>query len=209
MTEEEYILKHISPEPPELTEVWRRTHLECLYPRMCSGHLQGRLLRMISAMVKPRYILELGAYTGYSAMALAEGMPVGAQLHTLEVDDEMEDMLLSNFATSPRANDIHLHIGDALRTIDTLPYKWDLVFIDANKRHYVEYLDALLPHMAEGGFILADNTLWGGKLIDESADTSDPQSRGIIAFNDYVANHPRLHTVMLPLRDGLTLMQLR
>lgn len=212
---EDYILSHISEEPPELREVWRQTHLKCVYPRMCSGHLQGRLLRMVAAMVKPRRVIELGAFTGYSAMALAEGMPRGAQLHTIEADDEMEDTLLANFATSPRAADIHLHIGDALKVIPTLEGEWDLAFIDANKRHYVDYLEALLPRMAPGAFILADNTLWGGKLAAQpqpqpsSAHKIDPQTAGIMAFNDYVARHPRLHTVILPLRDGLTLLQLK
>lgn len=212
---EDYLLSHISPEPPELREVWRQTHLRCVYPRMCSGHLQGRLLRMVAAMVKPRRVIELGAFTGYSAMALAEGMPPGAELHTIEADDEMEDTLRANITTSPRAADIHVHIGDALAVIPTLEGEWDLAFIDANKRHYVEYLEALLPRMAPGAFILADNTLWGGKLPEEVREGSaaghktDPQTDGIMAFNDYVARHPRLHTVILPLRDGLTLMQLK
>ncbi|MCM1338013.1 MAG: O-methyltransferase [Candidatus Amulumruptor caecigallinarius] len=212
---EDYLLSHISPEPPELHEVWRRTHLQCVYPRMCSGHLQGRLLRMIAAMVRPHRIIELGAFTGYSAMALAEGMPEGAELHTIEADDEIEDTLRANIATSPRAADIHVHIGDALEVLPTLGGEWELAFIDANKRHYVEYLEALLPQMAPGAFILADNTLWGGKLPAESsgqamsAHKPDAQTAGIMAFNDYVATHPRLHTVILPLRDGLTLLQLK
>lgn len=127
----------------------------------------------------------------------------------------MEDTLRANIATSPRAADIHVHIGDALAVLPTLDRRWDLAFIDANKRHYVEYIDALLPRMASGGFILADNTLWGGKLPEEArlqgtaGHKTDAQTEGILAFNDYVGRHPRLHTVILPLRDGLTLMQVK
>lgn len=207
-TLEEYIEQHIAPEPPELHEVYRRTNLHCLYPRMCSGHIQGRLLVMLTQMIRPSRIIELGSYTGYSSMCMAEGMPSGAQLHTIEADDEMEEMLRTNIAMSLRAADIHVHIGDALQLIPTLHETWDMAFIDANKRHYTAYIEALLPHMRPGGYIIADNTLWGGKIIDD-AHNHDAQSRGIMEFNDLVAHHPLLETVIIPLRDGMTLMRVR
>lgn len=207
-TLDEYIEQHIAPEPAYLHDVYRRTHLHCLYPRMCSGHAQGRLLVMLTRMIRPQRIIELGSYTGYSSMCMAEGMPAGAQLHTIEADDEMEEMLRHNIALSPRADSIHVHIGDALQLIPSIPETWDMAFIDANKRHYTAYLQALLPHMRPGSYIIADNTLWGGKIIDE-AHNHDAQSRGIMAFNDLVARHPRLDTVIIPLRDGMTLMRVR
>lgn len=211
MTEEEYIAAHCSEEPEELREVWRRTYLETVYPRMCSGHVQGRLLRMLTAMARPRRVVELGAFTGYSAMCIAEGLPPEGEIHTVEHDDEMEATLRRNFATSPRAEAIHLHIGDALEVVPALGGTWDMAFIDANKRHYVEYLDMLLPMMSPGAFIIADNTLWGGKMArePESDRKPDAQTAGIAAFNDYVARHPRLHTVMVPVRDGLTIMEVK
>lgn len=206
MTIDDYILTHISEEPPELKEVWRDTHLHCVYSRMCSGHLQGRLLKMLTAMIAPKRIIELGSYTGYSAMSIAEGMPEGAQLHTVECDDEMEDTLRANIARSPRGADIYVHIGDALRVVPRLGGEWDMAFIDANKRHYVEYLEMLMPMMRPGSFIIADNTLWDGKVAQEPLP-QDAQTHGIAAFNDFVARHPRLETVIIPLRDGLTLMR--
>lgn len=208
---EDYILANISPEPPELTEVYRSTYLHHLYPRMCSGHLQGRILKILVQMIRPHRILELGTFTGYSTLSIAEGMPAGSQLHTVEIDDEMEQELQERFAASPRADDIFLHIGDALELIDPVSLEsgpWDLVYIDANKRHYREYFDLLLPHMARGGLVIADNTLWGGKVTDPNAN--DAQTAAIRDFNAYVASHPAVDTVaILPMRDGLTLITLR
>ncbi|MDE5627064.1 MAG: O-methyltransferase [Candidatus Amulumruptor sp.] len=214
MTEalEDYILANISPEPAELTDVYRSTYLHHLYPRMCSGHLQGRILKLLTCVTRPRLILELGTFTGYSALAIAEGMPAGAQLHTIEIDDEMEPELTERFAASPRAADIRLHIGDALDLIDPVSReagaKWDMVYIDANKRLYTEYFDALLPHMAPGALMIIDNTLWDGKVTDPAAH--DAQTEAIRAFNSYLAEHPAVDTVaILPLRDGLTLATLK
>ncbi len=203
---EDYILGHIDPEPELLHEVYRRTYLNHLYPRMCSGHLQGRILKMLTRMIAPRRILELGTFTGYSALSIAEGMPDGAELHTVEIDDELEDELLALFGGVSRGSDIILHIGDAREWISRLGGNWDMVYMDANKREYTEYFEAVLPLVKPGGYILADNTLWGGKVAESPAPT-DPQSRGIMAFNDLVASDPRVETVILPLRDGLTLMR--
>lgn len=203
---EDYILGHIDPEPELLHEVYRRTYLNHLYPRMCSGHLQGRILKMLTRMIAPRRILELGTFTGYSALSIAEGMPDGAELHTVEIDDELEDELLALFGGVSRGSDIILHIGDAREWISRLGGNWDMVYMDANKREYTEYFEVVLPLVKPGGYILADNTLWGGKVAESPAPT-DPQSRGIMAFNDLVASDPRVETVILPLRDGLTLMR--
>ena len=201
---DDYICAHISPEPEQLRRLYRDTHLRHLYPRMCSGHAQGRLLKMLTQMARPMRVIELGAFTGYSALCIAEGMPPGAELHTIEIDDEMADELRATFDASPRGADIHLHIGDALEVIPTLPGPWDMAFIDANKRHYCEYLDLLVPRMSKGSFILADNTLWDDKVLDPEA-CRDPQTRGIAAFNDKVAADPRLDKVIIPIRDGMPL----
>lgn len=204
MEEEDYILSHISPEPPHLEALYRHTHLTHLYPRMCSGHLQGRLLSMLVAMIKPRRILELGAFTGYSALCLAENLPAGGELHTVEIDDEMEPELLSLFESVEDGKKITLHIGDAVEVAASLPGPWDLVYIDANKRDYVEYLDIVLDKMLPGSFIIADNTLWDGKVFDTETN-HDAQTLGLDRFNTYAATHPRLETVIIPIRDGLTL----
>ncbi|MCM1452687.1 MAG: O-methyltransferase [Clostridium sp.] len=203
---DDYICSHISEEPAQLRRLYRDTHLRHLYPRMCSGHAQGRLLKMLTEMIRPQRIIELGTFTGYSALCMAEGMPVGAELHTIEIDDEMSDELRATFDASPRAADIHLHIGDALEVIPALPGPWNMAFIDANKRHYCEYLQLLIPRMAPGAFILADNTLWDDKILDPAA-CRDPQTKGIAAFNDMVASDPRLEKAIIPIRDGLTLIR--
>ena len=205
MTEnlDDYILSHITPEPEHLRRLYRRTHLRHLYPRMCSGHLQGRLLAMISAMVSPRRILELGTYTGYSALCLAEGLRPDGRLHTVEIDDEMEDELRERFAPFPA---ITLHIGDAAELVERLGGEWDMVFLDADKRRYPEFLSLLKPRMSPGGYILADNTLWSGQVIDKDA-ARDPQLRGIMQFNQLVAADPELESVIFPLRDGLSLIK--
>lgn len=203
---DEYILEHISAEPEHLTRLYRQTHLRHLYPRMCSGHLQGRLLKMLTQMIRPRRIIELGAFTGYSALCMAEGMPADAQLHTIEINDEMADELTQTFASSPWAARIHLHIGDALDIIPSIEGPWDMAFIDANKRSYSAYYEALMPHMAQGGYILADNTLWDAHVLDPEA-CRDPQTAGILAFNDLVAADSRVEKVILPIRDGLTIIR--
>lgn len=205
-TIDDYILSHIEPEPDYLRQLYRRTYLTTTYPRMCSGHIQGRILAMLSRMTAPRRIIELGTFTGYSALCLAEGLVPGGELHTIEIDDEFEDRLLGQFRASPFADSIHLHIGDALHLLPTLEGPWDLAFIDANKRHYVDYYRLLLPAMRPGGIILADNTLWSGKIAADTPPT-DAQSRGIMEFNDLVASDPRVTVAMLPLRDGLTIIR--
>lgn len=206
MTEEleNYILQHIDPEPELLRRVNRDTHVMCLYSNMCSGHLQGRMLKMLTRMIRPHRILELGTFTGYSALCFAEGMPDDAELHTVEINDELAEFIQGHFDSSPRASQIHLHIGDAQEIVPAIGGPWDLVFIDANKRTYKEYYEMVLPYVRPGGFIIADNTLWYGKVSDASCH--DAQTLGILAFNDHVSNDPRVEKVILPLRDGLTII---
>lgn len=199
----DYIESHISAEPPHLQKLYRDTWLHRLYPRMCAGHVQGRLLKMLTAMISPRRVLELGTFSGYSAMCIAEGMDQSGEVHTVEIDDEQADSLRELFATAPGAR-ITLHIGDALTVVPSLPGGWDMVYIDANKRQYTEYFEMVLPLMRQGGFILADNTLWDGKVATGS---HDPQTLGIERFNDAVARDPRVETAIIPIRDGLTLLR--
>lgn len=206
MTEElqEYIENHISAEPPLLTRLYRHTQLTRLYPRMCSGHIQGRLLKMLTQMIQPRRVLELGTFTGYSALCIAEGMRPDGELHTVEIDDEYADDIRSFFQAADCGASITLHIGDALTLAAELPGEWDMVFIDANKRQYCDYYRALLPRLRSGGYIIADNTLWSGKVAE---DCHDAQTQAIRRFNDLVAADPQVEKVILPLRDGMTIIR--
>lgn len=202
---EEYICRHIDNEEPCLARLNRDTHVYHLRPRMVSGHLQGRILKMICRMVQPRRVLELGTFTGYSALCFAEGMVEDGEVHTLEIDDEVEDFAREHFDQSPYGHKIKMFIGDALTTIQGLTETYDLVFIDANKRDYVSYYEAVLPLVRPGGVILADNTLWDGKVVTEP-DSRDPQTVGIMKFNEHIAQDERVEKIILPLRDGLTVL---
>lgn len=202
-----YLAAHTSAEPERLYRLWRHTNMHHLYPRMCSGHVQGRLLKLLTAMCAPQRILEIGTYTGYATLCMAEGMPDGCTIDTVEIDDEMADELSATFAADPRGADIHLHIGDALEIVPGLAGgDFDLVYLDANKRLYGELLEAVLPRLRKGGFILADNTLWDGHLLSPET-CRDAQSRALARFNDMVAADPRIEQVIIPVRDGLTLMR--
>ena len=207
MTEEleEYILAHISPEGEMLRRLNRETHLYHLRPRMCSGHLQGRLLKMFVRMIAPKAILELGTFTGYSALCLAEGIAPDGVVHTIEIDDELEYFIRAHFDASEYGSRIVLHIGDAEQIIPTLDTRFDLVFIDANKRDYVAYYEMAMQVLNPGGFIIADNTLWDGKVVT-CTEKIDAQTAGILAFNDHVAADDRVEVVIIPLRDGLTII---
>ena len=215
MTLSEYIEQHSSPENEVLQQITRSTHLEVINPRMLSGHVQGRVLSMISQMIRPKRILELGTFTGYSALCLAEGLTEDGMLLTIEHNDEMEEAIRRNLALSPLGEKIHLVIGDAKETLRNFELRiknfelgegFDLVFIDADKKEYCDYLDLVIPLMREGGWILADNTLWDGHIIDPAYD-KDRQTVALREFNDKVAEDPRLEKVILPLRDGLTVMR--
>lgn len=206
MNLDEYIELHSSSEGAILAFINRDTNLHAVNPHMLSGQVQGRLLSLISKMLHPRRILELGTYTGYSALCLAEGLTDDGKLITLEHNDELEDTIRRNIAMSPLGEKIELHIGDCKEIIPTLPTDFDLVFIDADKREYPAYLDLIYIHVRAGGFILADNTLWDGHVIDPAYDR-DRQTQGLRAFNDLVAKDDRLEKVILPLRDGLTIIR--
>lgn len=207
MSLDDYILHHIDPESDYLKSLYRATHLHLLYPRMASGHLQGRLLKMLVTMIRPRMLLEIGTYSGYSALCMAEGMPPEAHLHTIEVNDEQEDFTRPWLENSPWGDRIHLHIGDALELVPRLGLTFDMVFIDADKRRYTDYYEMVLPLLAPGGYILADNTLWDGHVLDPNPSPSDHQTRGICRFNDHVAEDPRVEKIILPLRDGLSIIR--
>ena len=206
MNIDEYITQHSDAEPAYLSKINRKTHLKIINPRMLSGHLQGRVLAMFCQMIQPERVLELGTFTGYSALCMAEALPDNGVLHTIECDDELEDFILENFAGSVHGKKIRLHIGDALTVIGQLDETFDLVFIDANKREYLAYYEAVFPKLCTGGFILADNTLWDGKVVQKLVP-NDHQTIEIMKFNDFVAADTRVEKVMLPLRDGLTIIR--
>ena len=216
MTLSEYIEQHSSPESDVLQQITRSTHLEVINPRMSSGHVQGRVLSMISQMIQPQRILELGTFTGYSALCLAEGLTEDGQLLTIEHNDEMEDSIRRNLALSPIGDKVQLLIGDAKEELRLLGEEvirqqgmaFDLAFIDADKKEYCDYLNLVLPLMRPGGWILADNTLWDGHIIDPAYD-KDKQTVSLRAFNDKVAQDPKLEKVILPLRDGLTIIRVK
>ncbi|MBR1630722.1 MAG: O-methyltransferase [Paludibacteraceae bacterium] len=205
---ESYIENHIEPERPELERIWHDTNVMALNGRMVSGHIQGRILAMLSRMIAPMHILELGTFTGYSALCLAEGLVEGGSVDTIEIDDELEDWIHQNLSTSPLGSRINLHIGDALRLIPQMNQVYDLVFIDADKRQYAAYLDAVLPKVRPGGYIFADNTLWDGKVAS-AAPHADKQTQALQQFNDMIVRDDRLQVAILPLRDGLTIIRKR
>lgn len=205
MTLEEYILSHSDEEGELLAALNRDAHVNILRPRMLSGHLQGRILKMFCRMLRPRRILEIGTYTGYATLCMAEGLEEGALIHTLEINDEMEDFILKYINRSADKDKIRLHIGDALKIIPRLDETFDMVFIDADKRLYPEYYDLVFPRLRPGGLILADNTLWDGKVLEE-IPVSDKQTQGILAFNEKIKQDERVEKVILPLRDGLTMI---
>jgi caffeoyl-CoA O-methyltransferase len=202
--EEQYCADHSAPENDLLHEIERFTWTTRNYPRMISGHLQGRLLSMLSRMKRPNCILEIGTFTGYSALCLAEGLTEGGILHTLEIDPELEEPIRHFFARSPYASQLHLHIGDALQIIPRLNISPDLVYIDADKEQYPDYLELCLQIMPRESLLVADNVLWGGKVLNPSSK-KDKETEGIRLFNEKIKNHPRLEPLMLPLWDGLTL----
>ena len=199
---EDYLSSHHDAEPLLLAELNRETHLKVLQPRMLSGPLQGRYLAMLSKMLSPKFILEIGTYTGYSALCLAEGLSKDGELHTLEINDELETFSRSYFNRSEFGNQIHLHIGDALKTLHTVKRNWDLVFIDADKPRYLAYYKMLIPHLNPGTIILADNVLWSGKVL-ETPDPQDESTIALLEFNKFVQEDERVENLLLPLRDGL------
>lgn len=205
MTTDEYILSHIDEEGALLSALNRDAHVNLLRPRMLSGHLQGRVLKMFCRMMRPRRVLEIGTYTGYATLCMAEGLEDGALIHTVEINDEMEDFIMKYLSRSPHKDKIRLHIGDVMDILPELDETFDLVFIDADKRLYSDYYDLVFPKVRKGGLILADNTLWDGKVLAEP-HPSDKQTAGILRFNNKIKDDARVEKVILPLRDGLTMI---
>lgn len=203
---DQYILQHIDEEGDYLKALYRDTHVKLLRPRMASGHLQGRMLKMFVRMIRPRQVLEIGTYSGYSALCMAEGLEEGAMLHTFEINDEQEDFTRPWLEHSPYADKIKFYIGDALEMIPSMDITFDLAFVDGDKRKYIEYYEMVLTKLASGGYIIADNTLWDGHVLEEPHPT-DKQTIGIKAFNDRVSADSRVEKVILPLRDGLTIIR--
>lgn len=203
---EDYVLSHSDPEGDYLYRLYRATNLHTLHGRMASGHLQGRLLRMLVRMARPRYVLEVGTFSGYSAICMAEGLEPGGKVITYEINDEMEDFTRPWIEGSPVADRIEFIIGDAIAEAPRLGITFDMAFIDGDKRTYTEAYEMAMGVVRPGGFIIADNTLWDGHVTDHAYD-HDRQTRGIEAFNDLVATDPRVERVLLPLRDGLTLIR--
>jgi predicted O-methyltransferase YrrM len=204
---QQYVSRHTSPEPAVLQKLNRETHAQVLMPRMLSGHLQGRVLSLLSHMIKPKHILEIGTYTGYSALCLAEGLAPEGLLHTIDVNDELEDMVRKYIAAAGQESRIKYYLGHALDIIPTLDYSFDLVFIDADKKNYGPYFDLIIDKTVTGGFILADNVLWSGKVIPEAGKKIDKDTQAILDFNAKVQQDERVENVLLPIRDGLLLMR--
>jgi len=204
---EDYILSHIDPEGEYLHRLYRATNLHLLYPHMVSGHLQGRVLKMLVQMIRPHRVLEIGTYSGYSAISMAEGLGDGALLYTVEKNDEQEVFTRPWIEGSAVGDKIRFVIGDALEVVPQLGERFDLVFIDADKRHYTDYYEMVMPLLNKGGYILADNTLWDDHVLEDGA--TDAQTQGIMRFNDLVAADTRVEKVILPLRDGLSIIRLK
>ena len=203
---EEYISAHIDPESDLLRNIYRETNLKMLNPRMASGHIQGRLLRMLVAMIKPELVLEVGTFTGYATLCMAEGLPQGGVIHTIEIDDELEDFIRKGFEKSPFSDRIRLHIGDALKIVPQMGLMFDMIFLDGEKREYPDYYTVLLEWLRPGGYMVADNTLWDGHVADSTYD-SDPQTAAVRKFNDMVHADKRVEVAMIPIRDGLTIIR--
>lgn len=200
---EDYAAQHSENEPDLLQKLNRETHQKILQPRMLSGHFQGRVLSMISKLVNPKNILEIGTYTGYAALCLAEGLAPGGELDTIDVNEELIDFQKKYFDLSDYKNQIHQHLGNALDIIPTLNKKFDLVFIDADKENYIHYFNMIVPLMNKGGIILSDNVLWSGKVLEE-LKPNDISTKVLLEYNKLLKDDPRVETVLLPIRDGLT-----
>ena len=200
---EDYIEQHSEKEPQHLAALNKETYQKILLPRMLSGHFQGRVLSMLSKLIRPVNILEIGTYTGYSALCLCEGMQDNGQLHTIDIKEELIDFQRKHFDKSPWGNQIVQHLGEAVDIIPTLDMQFDLVFIDADKENYIHYFELIVPKMNKGGIILSDNVLWSGKVL-EPLQKNDVSTKVLLEYNQLLKNDPRVETVLLPIRDGLT-----
>jgi len=203
---EQYILAHIDDEGDYLRALYRDTHVKLMRPRMASGHLQGRMLKMFVEMIRPKQILEIGTFSGYSAICMAEGLKEGGMLHTFEINDEQEDFTRPWLGNSPVANKIKFYIGDALQLLPSMDITFDLAFVDGDKRKYIEYYEMVLSKLSDGGYLIADNTLWDGKVVFED-ENKDPASIALRNFNNDIQSNPKVENLILPLRDGVSLIR--
>lgn len=200
---EHYVEQHSQHEPELLVQLFKETHQKVLQPRMLSGHFQGRVLSMLSKIINPKHILEIGTYTGYAALCLAEGLQKDGTLDTIDVKEELVSIQQKYFDLSPWKSQITAHLGDAIQIIPTLNKKYDLVFIDADKENYINYFNLVVPMMNQGGIILSDNVLWSGKVLEE-LNPKDTSTKILLEYNRIVNEDERVETVLLPIRDGLT-----
>ncbi len=205
---EAYISKNSQDEPALLKALTRETHLKVIQPRMLTGHVQGRVLSLLSKLIRPKRILEVGTYTGYSALCLAEGLAEDGTLHTIDINEELHHLQRTYFDKSPYGHQIFQYVGDAVEIIPQLDMTFDLVFIDAEKKEYARYLDVVLPKTAPGSVILSDNVLWSGKFLGPVPE-KDKATQALLAYNAQLKEHPQLETVILPVRDGLTLSRVK
>lgn len=205
---DEYAVKHTQEEPELLARLSRETYQKVLQPRMLSGHYQGRLLSLLSKIIHPETILEIGTYTGYSALCLAEGLQKNGELHTIDINEELVDFQEKYFQLSDYKDQIHGHLGNALDIIPTLNYKFDLVFMDADKPNYPAYFDLIIDKIKPGGILLTDNVLWSGKVIKDIKE-DDESTKALITYNKLIAEDPRLETILLPIRDGLSITRVK
>ncbi len=205
---EDYIEQHSENEPDLLAALNKETYQKILLPRMLSGHFQGRVLSMLSKLIRPVNILEIGTFTGYAALCLCEGMQENGQLHTIDIKEELETIQRKYFDKSPWGSQIFQHLGEAMAIIPTLELKFDLVFIDADKENYIHYFELILPKMNKGGIILSDNVLWSGKVL-EPLQKNDLSTKVLLEYNELLKNDSRVETVLLPIRDGLTVSRVR
>lgn len=203
---EEYISAHIEPEDDLLRDIYRETNLKMINPRMASGHIQGRLLKMLVSMIRPQSVLEVGTFTGYATLCIAQGLPPEGVVHTIEIDDELEDFIKKGIDRSPLRERIRLHIGDALEVVPRLGLVFDMIFLDGEKRQYPDYYTAFLDYLKPGGYMIADNTMWDGHVTDGSYD-DDPQTAAVKRFNDMAAADDRVEVAMVPIRDGLSIIR--
>ena len=203
---EEYISAHIEVESTLLRELFRETNLKVLNPRMASGHIQGRLLKMLVTMIRPQLVLEVGTFTGYATLCIAEGLSDGGVIHTVEIDDELEVFIRKWIGKSPFQDRIRLHIGDALKVVPQLQLMFDMIFLDGEKTEYPDYYTILMKYLKPGGYMIADNTLWNGHVVDSNYE-SDPQTSAVKRFNDMAASDKLVEVAMIPIRDGLTIIR--
>ncbi len=205
---DDYVVNNSQSEPELLQELNRETWQKVLAPRMLSGHFQGRVLSILSKLIQPKNILEIGTYTGYSALCLAEGMKNNGMLHTIDTNEELYELQRKYFDKSEYGNQIVQHIGNALDVIPSLDYVFDLVFIDADKKNYPNYLNIIIPKLKKGSVILSDNVLWSGKVL-EAISKDDKETNALVNYNKLLNDHPKLETVLLPIRDGLTISRVK